>query len=90
MEMFFKEYLFLFFGLIFCFPFLFSVQHVRLWYESQSGVWDEQLVIKQHLQWHRLVCLLVMYQGIISLKLHLNKHSGVCFEYDKSILRETT
>lgn len=39
------------------FVFLFSMQHVRVWYESQSGVWDEQLIIKQHLQWHRLVCL---------------------------------
>lgn len=38
-------------GLMFCY--VLSLQHVGIWYEPQSGLWDEQLVIKQHLQWHR-------------------------------------
>lgn len=42
---------------VFFFRFLLFLylQHVRIRYESQSGFWDEQLIIKQHLQWHRLV-----------------------------------
>ncbi|KAI4826130.1 hypothetical protein KUCAC02_021777 [Chaenocephalus aceratus] len=28
-------------------------QHVGVWYEPKSGFWDAQLVIEQHLQWHR-------------------------------------
>ncbi len=40
-------------SLIFCFGLLLSLQHVRIWYEPQSGFWDEQLISKQHLQWHR-------------------------------------
>jgi len=49
------------------------MQHVGVWYESESGVWDEQLVIKQHLQWHRLVCLTqVVISGIISWKNYIS------------------
>lgn len=44
-------------GLLLVFGFLLSLQHVRIWYEPQSGFWDEQFIIKQHLQWHRLVFL---------------------------------
>lgn len=44
-------------ALIFGFGFPLSLQHVGIWNEPQSGFWDEQLIIKQHLQWHRLVCL---------------------------------